>query len=372
MSPDVVDQDHLTAYRPPGTSLVWAGLYAVFGHRYEAVRVLHCVVGAASVLLVYGVGRRCFGRATGLLSAGVYAVWPVAVFFSGQLNSEAIGTFWFLGFLLLCLRVGERPTWAASAGAGVLLGLTLLTRPNPLFMLPLTGVWAVWQFRRDRPGMARALAIPAFAVLTMAPWWVRNYRVFHTFIPLSTMGGSALLQGNNRIVATDPDLYGYSVWDTKIPEYRDALRSANNEVERDRIAKRFALEWMGANKEKLPGMAVRKIVRGWTPFLQARSPLHFRIGTLVSWGPVLVIFLIGVIPVLVGFLRAGHPGWILHLAILGSLVLTVILFGELRYRYSFEPICIVIAAGFAVRFIARTFSFGNAGASVSDAPARAQ
>src|SRR4051794_11023179 len=37
MSPDVKDQDHLTAYRPPGPSLVWAGLYYVFGHRYDAV-----------------------------------------------------------------------------------------------------------------------------------------------------------------------------------------------------------------------------------------------------------------------------------------------------------------------------------------------
>src|SRR4051794_29141972 len=42
MSPDVADQDHTTAYRPPGTSLVWAGLYQAFGHRYAAVRLAHC------------------------------------------------------------------------------------------------------------------------------------------------------------------------------------------------------------------------------------------------------------------------------------------------------------------------------------------
>src|SRR5437762_3127005 len=46
ISPDVPDKDHLTAYRPPGTSLAWAGLYRLFGHRYDIVRLLHCVAGA--------------------------------------------------------------------------------------------------------------------------------------------------------------------------------------------------------------------------------------------------------------------------------------------------------------------------------------
>ncbi len=45
LSPDVTDQDHLTADRPPGTSLVWAGVYKLAGHRYDAVRLLHCALG---------------------------------------------------------------------------------------------------------------------------------------------------------------------------------------------------------------------------------------------------------------------------------------------------------------------------------------
>src|SRR5205085_1845579 len=119
---------------------------------------------------------------------------------------------------------------------------------------------------------------------------------FGRFIPLSTMGGSALLQGNNRIVATDPGLYGYSTWDSRIPEYRDALKSAGDEVERDRRAGQFAVDWLKANRELWPQLAVNKIVRGWTPFLQPNSPRLYRIGTLVSWGPVLLLFLVGFVP----------------------------------------------------------------------------
>src|SRR5262245_60606160 len=43
-SPDVADQNHLTAYRPPLPSLLMAGVYAVFGHHYAPVRLVHCLL----------------------------------------------------------------------------------------------------------------------------------------------------------------------------------------------------------------------------------------------------------------------------------------------------------------------------------------
>ena len=82
-----------------------------------------------------------------------------------------------------------------------------------------------------------ALAIPVIALATLVPWTVRNYRVFGEFIPFSTMGGSALLQGNNRIVSTVQNYSGYSVWDSEIPEYQDTARAPNDEVGRDRVAR---------------------------------------------------------------------------------------------------------------------------------------
>ncbi len=360
LSPDVVDQDHLTAYRPPGPSLVLAGLYRVFGHRYDVVRISNCLMSAATILLVFGIGRRCFNDKVGLLAAAVYTVWPLSLIYAIQIASEPLGTLLFLGFLLACLRFAERPTWGRAAVAGILLGLAILTRPNPVFMIPLTGLWALWQFRRDRRALLKGLAIPVLAIATMVPWWVRNYQVFHTFIPLSTMGGSGLLQGNNRIVATDPDYHGYSIWDTQIPEYADALKSAGDEVERDRRAKQFAIQWLKDNPDKWFSLAVAKLVRGWTPFLQPSSPRLYRLGTLLSWGPVLVLFLIAVVPTLVGFLRSGHPGWLIHLAIASSLIINLMFWGETRYRHSIEPLCILLAAQ-AVVFALTGLGFGLEG-----------
>jgi 4-amino-4-deoxy-L-arabinose transferase-like glycosyltransferase len=345
MSPDVPDQDHLTAYRPPGLSIVWAGLFKVFGHRYDVLKVTHCLAASATILLVYAVGRRCFGETVGLTAACVYAFWPADVYVSSGLSTEAVATLSFMGFIVGCLWFADRPSWTRGIIAGVLLGASAITRPNPIIMFPLVGVWALWQFRRQRAAIIKALVIPLAALAVMVPWWVRNYVVFHTFIPVSTLSGIGLLAGNNRLVSdpNDPKNYGYSVWDSDIPEYHDVLKSIHDEVLRERTARDFAIQWLKDNPHKWLPLAKAKLVRGWTPFLQPSTAWYFRWAMLVSWGPVLILFLIAVIPTLLGFLRSNHPGWIMHLAIVNCLIINIIFWGYARYRHFVEPLCIIIA-----------------------------
>jgi 4-amino-4-deoxy-L-arabinose transferase-like glycosyltransferase len=344
ISPDVADPNHLTAYRPPGTSLAFAGVYAVVGHHYAGARLLNCTLGALTILLVYDVGRRCFGERVGLLAATAYTLYPTALVSSIDLVSEPQGVFWFLASTALCLRLSDRPTWGRSALAGLLLGAASLTRPNFLIMVPLVGLWALRQFWGRWVGLAKGLAVPALAVATLAPWAARNYLVFGRFIPVSTMGGSVLLQGNNRIVLSDPELLGYSVWDTQIPEYREGSRRAGDEVERDRRAREFAFRWLKDNPDQWWPLLRAKFVRAWSPLLQPRSPRLYRIGMLLSWGPVLILFGMAFIPTLVAFLRSGHPGWLIHLGILHHAILSEIFFGNARYRSVIEPLCLILAS----------------------------
>ena len=343
MSADVADQDHLTAYRPPGPSLVWAGLYKIFGHRYDVIRIMHCLVGAVSVLLVYEIGRRCYSDRVGLLAAATTAVFPTALLYTVDLLSEALGIFWFLATILACLWFAERPSVARSVAAGGLLGVCILTRPNSIFMVPLLALWGAWQFRGQWRQMLQAATICLVAGAVLAPWAVRNYVVFHKFIPLSTMAGSGLLQGNNDLVVTDPRYFGYSVWDSSLPEYRETLKSAGDEVERDKRAKDLAIEWLKNNPDQWWFLVRHRFWRSLTPFLQPESPRLNRIGMLVAWGPVLVLFSLAYFPTLAGFLRRRQPGWLLHLGILHYLLTSVLFYALARYRISVEPLCFILA-----------------------------
>jgi len=142
ISPDVRGADgrlldHPTAYRSPGTSLLWAVLFRVFGHRYDAVRVVHCLLDAANILLIYGIGRSCFGDIAALLAAGLYALWPTALLYSTLLGSEALYAFLFTCFIYGALKFAEHPSWSRAAAAGLLLGCALLTRGNAIMMVAL-------------------------------------------------------------------------------------------------------------------------------------------------------------------------------------------------------------------------------------------
>lgn len=353
MSPDVSDQHHLTAYRPPGPSLVYAAIYLVAGHRPAVVRVFNCLLSALACLLIIAVGRRTVGEGAGIGAAAVWAVWPTSIFLSGSLFSEQLALVALLALVWSALRFAEAPDGRGALLAGVILGANLLVHPSRLFLLPFVAIWVLVQFRTSWRALALATTIPLIAALMLVPWIVRNERVFHAFIPFSTMGGSVLLQGNNRIVATDPEYLGYNVWDTAIPEYRDSLVAPNNELERDRVAKRLATAWIATHRDRMLPMAIAKIRRGWTPFLQPHTAAIQRFGMLISWGPVLLLMLLAYLPLLWHFLRTRHPGWILHLVILHIVVINVMFFGYARYRYVVEPYCLLIAAAGVVWLVTR-------------------
>jgi 4-amino-4-deoxy-L-arabinose transferase-like glycosyltransferase len=363
ISPDVIDRDHLTAYRPPGTSLIWAGLYRVFGHHYDVVRIGNCLTGAATIALVYLIGRQSFDRTVGLLSAAAFAVWPISLYYSAQLLSEPLGTFWLLAYVAVALEFAARPEPFRAVAGGVLLGMALLTRGNVMLLIPLTFVWAVVQFWKQPRAMLWAAAIPLVSLIMLVPWTIRNYQVFGAFVPLASGSGDVLLGGNNQTVATDPNYYGYWLFPDNLPEYRNQLKAPNDELIRDRLEIKLALEWIKSHPDRWWYLIHSKFRRLWTPLLQPNSPWLFQIGTLVTWGPVLVLFALAFFPTLIVFLRRRHPGWLIHLVISHVVLNGLVFWGAARFRYPIEGLCLILASLAVVRTV-RWLGPGRVGSAV--------
>jgi len=351
MSPDVADRDHLTAYRPPGPSIVWAGVYYVLGHRYSAVRLLHCLAGTATIAVVYLIGSQSFSRTVGLLAAAAFAGWPISLYYSVQLLSEPLATFWLLTFVAAALDFASRPEPIRAMVTGLMLGLALLTRSNVVLLIPLAFFWAIVQFWGQPRAMAWALAIPLVALATLIPWTMRNYRIFGAIVPLSTGAGDVLLGGNNRLVATDPNYYGYWIFPDELSEYREQLKQTNDELIRDRLEVKLAIAWIESNPDRWWYLIHAKFRRLWTPFLQPQSPRLFRVATAVTWGPVLVLFALAFFPTLTTFLRQGHPGWLIHLVVLHVMLNAIVFWGAARFRYPIEGLCLILASATVVGIV---------------------
>lgn len=165
------------ADRPPGLSFLLGLLFHLTGPSLRAGRLLGAGVATASVWLIYRYGAAVFGQRVGLAAAGVAAVYPFFVYWSGILMTESLIVFCVL---LAVWRTHEwaessQESWLLALGAGLAWGLAIMTRTqNLVFPLMLTP-WFLLRGKSPRRlksaavFLAAGLAFPAF-------WAARNKR----------------------------------------------------------------------------------------------------------------------------------------------------------------------------------------------------
>ena len=77
-------------------------------------------------------------------------------------------------------------------------GFSALTEPVILSVVPLLGLWTLYRrFRQDKGWKIPMAAAALSALAVMSPWLLRNYELFHKFIPVRSGFGLELYIGNN-------------------------------------------------------------------------------------------------------------------------------------------------------------------------------
>jgi 4-amino-4-deoxy-L-arabinose transferase-like glycosyltransferase len=180
-----------SAFRPPGYPYFLAAVYAIAGQEAPPVgRLVGAFLGTLAVGLIGLIALRLWGKRVSLLALCIAALAPPMVILSTALVSEALFVPIVLGAVVTALeyrRSRHRYRWPIVTG--VLIGLSALTRTNGLLLLlPFALAFAPARKRRVS-AWAPAAAMVLAAVVTIAPWTVRNWMVFHAFIPISDETG---------------------------------------------------------------------------------------------------------------------------------------------------------------------------------------
>ncbi len=89
-------------------------------------------------------------------------------------------------------RTRASSRWGLWICFGLLWGLIGLSNATPLLLLPVCGVWVIAGVRERRRALAGAVVAAVIFVACLAPWTWRNWKVFHTFIPLRGNFGAEL------------------------------------------------------------------------------------------------------------------------------------------------------------------------------------
>ncbi len=140
------------------------------------MRVLQCGMLAGFYLLLWWIGGEVAGGLAGAwLSLGLALIAaPLLLRSAGLLMTEMPCLLFCTGAIAAWLRSLRAPRpWIWAGAAGVLLGLTALTRPGFLYLLPFCVLLAcLHAARRGRWEDAAAMALGGAGVL--APWILRN------------------------------------------------------------------------------------------------------------------------------------------------------------------------------------------------------
>lgn len=173
-------------------------LYALVGPQLLAVKLLQCVLGAASCALLYASGRHLFGEAAGILAGVWLAVYPLHIFYSGLILPTALVVFLNLALLRVLVGGGEMPSPRRCLAAGVLLGLACAAKPNALLLLPALALGLLWIGRDTRPRRALlgTATLALGTLLAIAPFTAHNAASSGEFVLLTTTGGRNLMKGN--------------------------------------------------------------------------------------------------------------------------------------------------------------------------------
>jgi 4-amino-4-deoxy-L-arabinose transferase-like glycosyltransferase len=323
------------AGREPGYILVVAGTYAVFGAEPVAVHLLQALVGSGTAVVTLIAASRMWRPEVGVVAGLVAALSPWALGYTNLVLTETLATFWFALILLVVAGLIRSPSWLSAASAGLLIGVTSLTRTNFLILIPLIPL--LLRIGRVRWGHAlRFGGIAAFiALAAYAPWVLRNALVMDAFIPTRLGMGAIVWSGSyvpweGQWLGHIPPLTAFQAGLSPVDADRRMWREAFGNMKSDPlgVARIWALKpfrvWLPADnslvrENPLARADVLSIEPADVGRAFARSPLAVSclIVSQLAWGLCLVLAALGVL------WNRRHPGAHLALAllVLGTLIL---------------------------------------------------
>jgi len=182
-----------TAWRPPAYPVFLAGVYGIGGVSVLNATIVQVILGGLTVLMLTVLAAMILGWPRALIAGVIAAVYPALVWLPRLLLSENLSLFLMLvslGAIILYLRT-SRMFWIIVFG--VLCALNSLVRGGNLFILMVVALGLLIIYWRNwRQHVAPVLVMTIAFVVTLLPWTVRNYRVFHHVIPIATQDGLTL------------------------------------------------------------------------------------------------------------------------------------------------------------------------------------
>jgi 4-amino-4-deoxy-L-arabinose transferase-like glycosyltransferase len=317
---------------------VMGGLYAIFGPIPEVVRIFQSILGAATCVIVYWIGRRAFSDAVGLLAGCTLALYGPHIYYSGIVLPTTLVTFLNLAFLLVMIPGEDGYRWPRCLAGGLLAGTAALAKANALLLVPaaLVGMWLSAPNARNQPIAACSAGLILGAVLALTPAVAHNHAADGEFVLTTTANGLNLWKGNGPYANGSHVFLPREERSAGLREHRRGEVSPGQSIRESRRLTRATRNYVLENPGRAVGLLLKKLLLFFNAVeLGVRDQYYFakqyssllRL-SLPSFGMVVPLGLLGFL----GTWRRQRRGRLLHLVIATQVASFTAVFVLARYR----------------------------------------
>lgn len=238
------------AFWPPGYPFFLAAWFSVLGVHAWIPLLVNLALFGGTLIVVGRLTTRIAGTLAGKSSAILLAVWPTLVL-SAQLASKEMLVLFLLCAALLAFAIAQESQSRSTnltmpLLTGLLLGCASLTQPS-IQLFPCVLLAYVWlRGRSYLRGLGQVFISVLVLFAVLAPWTIRNHRVFGKWVLVSTNGGDVFYRANNNLATGGFTPQGEQSLDTY------------DELTRSQVGFRLGKEWIRSHPRQFFTLAIRK------------------------------------------------------------------------------------------------------------------
>lgn len=338
-----------TAWMTPVYPELLGGVLRVFGTytfaSYVAAVALNALFSVLACVPIFYAGKRIGGPPLGAAAAWLWAIFPNAILLTFEsLWDASLDALLGATILWATLAVADSRRKLDFSAYALLWGFALMANATLASLLPFLLGWIAYrQWKLHNQWLGKTALALAIVVLCCAPWTVRNYRTFHSWVPLRSVMGLQLWLGNNP--RTTPIWLGlqHPIFDPV--ERQKYLEMGEISYMRQKL--RTALAYMGTHPRRVAALSARRFIAVWSG--GTSYPIRDLFSRKSSWFRWVLLFNIfaalGALLGIIALWRARSP-YVLPLAVFPLVFpwpyyLTLV---EPRYRLPIDPIVLLLTA----------------------------
>lgn len=346
-------------YMPPAYPYFLAFFYRIGGEwpvTFLVVELIQAGLGVLLVYLVYHLALVLIGKPEAIVAACLTAIYPTQVYMCNEfhpINIYIVLEVATVFFLVRYLKISA--SWKDLIMAGMCAGTLMFFRgETPALVLLYAAVLLLCGgLKAAKPALVFVLI--AFACL--APWTIRNYRVFGRIVPVCASGGLNLWIGNNPLATGDDryqaadivrgDFWRGSVLPSELeqlsPEVREAFSripiDRNSQIAKDQVLKHLAVNFIRTQPKDEAKLLLKKLFDFFV-----FDPRHEKGRQPMYWLPSILLSLLAIWGAVLRGKRILRQDLLLVASIVFAVAVGVAVFVLPRYKIVVDPFIMIFAA----------------------------